>query len=371
MCDRVRLTHAGTGGVLSAWHLSIKGAKFRALAAALLVLLADAFLLQLVSATRPVQIVPDEWVIHYVTQAPLPPGETLTDREPDPMFGVSRVSCRAAPDAAPAMSTPLQGTPVEPTRFARCTFSRFSFAYLFSEGRPLVMAQPYVLAYLAAVPSPWAPDYQFLTGAVGKHQAELAATLPARGSLLDVSARLGYVACTTLVALLLFRSMRSLPTVRLGFAWAALRRSPAAATLMLAAAALPVAAWLGLAGPPQIEAIPSGVPVGTEALLWSLAFICILAPLTEEILFRAWLIPHLGQVFRTEVAGALSVVAFVAVHWPFDPLASLFGTVVAGCLFTVIWMQTRSLWLCFLAHAFWNLGVTIRDEGLAKMFFSL
>ena len=79
--------------------------------------------------------------------------------------------------------------------------------------------------------------------------------------------------------------------------------------------------------------------------------ICIVAPLAEEMLFRAFLYPPLkrlcGRVWGIIFSGAL----FALIHmnaWTFIPLC------IGGIGFTWLYDRYGSLWLNFCAHLIWN-----------------
>jgi membrane protease YdiL (CAAX protease family) len=80
-------------------------------------------------------------------------------------------------------------------------------------------------------------------------------------------------------------------------------------------------------------------------------FIVITAAVTEEVLYRAYAV-GIGQFLLGSlwVACAVSVVAFTVAHfkWGFAHLVPVF---VSAVVVTLLFVFTRNLWLCILAHA--------------------
>lgn len=80
------------------------------------------------------------------------------------------------------------------------------------------------------------------------------------------------------------------------------------------------------------------------------AFIVITAAVPEEIIYRGCAIALGSAVFGSLwVAAALSVVAFTLAHfrWHASHLLAVF---VTGTIMTALFLGTRDLWACMLAH---------------------
>ncbi len=81
----------------------------------------------------------------------------------------------------------------------------------------------------------------------------------------------------------------------------------------------------------------------------------VIAPLTEEPLFRGIILRGLLSRYRPATAVALTALLFAALH--VDPW-QLLSAMVAGILFGWMYLRTGSLAMCVLAHAMYNgLGV--------------
>lgn len=90
----------------------------------------------------------------------------------------------------------------------------------------------------------------------------------------------------------------------------------------------------------------------------------VLAPITEEILFRGVLLPGLLRNYRPAVAIGQSALLFGILH--FNPAQSL-NAFFMGLLLGWVYYQSRSLWLCIGLHGLHNsLALGIRMvPGLA------
>ena len=109
----------------------------------------------------------------------------------------------------------------------------------------------------------------------------------------------------------------------------------------------------------------AGVPplpladVAIELPLALMASISLIVPLMEETAFRAWLIPIAGKVLGPAAAVAFSSVIFALGHGALDGLHLAFYA-AAGLVFSLVWMRTRSLLACVVAHAGYNSWVTLQ-----------
>ncbi len=86
-------------------------------------------------------------------------------------------------------------------------------------------------------------------------------------------------------------------------------------------------------------------------LLGRVFLLVIVAPLTEELLFRGIILRGLLNRFRPVLAVVLTAFLFAAVHvnpWQF------FSPLLLGCAFGWFYLRTGSIALCVLAHAFSN-----------------
>jgi membrane protease YdiL (CAAX protease family) len=91
-------------------------------------------------------------------------------------------------------------------------------------------------------------------------------------------------------------------------------------------------------------------------LLIAISFICVLGPIAEEMLFRAFLYPPLLHHFKRPLAIVLCAAAFALAHmssWLFFPLF------IGGLGFTWLYDKYRNLWVNIIAHASWNTVVII------------
>jgi membrane protease YdiL (CAAX protease family) len=80
-------------------------------------------------------------------------------------------------------------------------------------------------------------------------------------------------------------------------------------------------------------------------------FIVITAAITEEVLYRAYAV-GVGQLLLGSVwvACALSVAAFTLAHYKWG-IAHMVSVLVPAVAFTLLFVLTRNVWLCIIAHA--------------------
>ena len=80
-------------------------------------------------------------------------------------------------------------------------------------------------------------------------------------------------------------------------------------------------------------------------------FIVITAAVTEEVLYRAYAV-GIGQLLFGSLwaACAVSVVAFTLAHFKWG-LAHLVPAFVSAVVLTLLFVLTRNLWACIVAHA--------------------
>lgn len=91
-----------------------------------------------------------------------------------------------------------------------------------------------------------------------------------------------------------------------------------------------------------------------------LGFVLLAASaLIEEILFRGLVLRELSGRFRGVTANFVASLLFVGVHWPHwfwsrglsaGVLADSMGVFLASLLFGWLYLRTRSVWPCFMAH---------------------
>lgn len=86
--------------------------------------------------------------------------------------------------------------------------------------------------------------------------------------------------------------------------------------------------------------------------------------LIEEILFRGLILHELAERLRGLPANLIASLLFVGVHWPHwlwsrgldsGVVADSVGVFLVSVLFGVVYLRTRSIWPCFIAHVVNNL----------------
>jgi uncharacterized protein len=92
----------------------------------------------------------------------------------------------------------------------------------------------------------------------------------------------------------------------------------------------------------------ANVAVKIDSLpLYILALAVIFAPLTEELLFRALLVPRFGVV--------LSALLFGAMHFSYGSVVEVVGVAMVGVLLGFVYQRSKSITPCILIHLVYNL----------------
>ncbi|MGG2932635.1 CPBP family intramembrane glutamic endopeptidase [Bacillus pacificus] len=84
--------------------------------------------------------------------------------------------------------------------------------------------------------------------------------------------------------------------------------------------------------------------------------VVIFAPIVEEIVFRGFLLHRLAYKFGLPAAIVLSSITFGILH-----IQNVFGAIIIGFVYCVIYVQTESLIAPILIHFIWNLLTGIKD----------
>lgn len=95
------------------------------------------------------------------------------------------------------------------------------------------------------------------------------------------------------------------------------------------------------------------MPITRQDVLATLVPAVLFAPLVEEYLFRALLLERMTRVIGPVPALLWSSMIFVGIHLPFT-VETAVGLLLASLGFGLLWLHTRSLLVCFVAHAVFN-----------------
>ena len=107
--------------------------------------------------------------------------------------------------------------------------------------------------------------------------------------------------------------------------------------------------------------IPNAVSESThqEGFWLNLLTGVMLAPITEELLFRAGMYTYIRAKFDKRVAFVISTLIFALVHF-YMPLNFL-SCALAGVVFAIIYDKTGNIWYSIVAHALCNLEALMLD----------
>lgn len=112
----------------------------------------------------------------------------------------------------------------------------------------------------------------------------------------------------------------------------------------------------GPTNPSQINALEAIVGGNLPFICWSGLSACILAPITEELLFRGLLYGMLRSRFNIAVSVILSSLAFAGSHLDMGGFLQYFGL---GVIFSLAYERTRCLLISVLMHSLWNTWVMV------------
>ncbi len=128
-------------------------------------------------------------------------------------------------------------------------------------------------------------------------------------------------------------------------------------TLLVFGALVAVSAgWAALLDRTQSENLPEslGVDQSTAALVATAVLVTIVAPIAEELLFRAYVFPALRNWKGTWPAVLITGVLFGLLHVASSPAYALLPLAVFGALLCLLYLRTRSLYPCIVLHSLNN-----------------
>ena len=99
----------------------------------------------------------------------------------------------------------------------------------------------------------------------------------------------------------------------------------------------------------------TGEPVSVY-ILSQFIFVSTFAVLQEEIFFRGILLKYLYERFSAITSILIVSLIFALMHIfnPYMSWMSLISTIIAGILFSIMYLQTQTLWYPIFYHFFWN-----------------
>lgn len=85
-------------------------------------------------------------------------------------------------------------------------------------------------------------------------------------------------------------------------------------------------------------------------------FVSFFAVMQEEIFFRGIILKYLNERYSAVSSILIVSILFAIMHIfnPYINLMSFIATILAGILFSIMYLQTQTLWYPFFYHFFWN-----------------
>jgi membrane protease YdiL (CAAX protease family) len=114
-------------------------------------------------------------------------------------------------------------------------------------------------------------------------------------------------------------------------------------------------AWQSLSNPGREDLLKQlGTDRSTTLLLLSAGLVCVVAPISEEFLFRGFIFTALGNWRGTFPAAVLTGLLFGAVHAGSAPILDLVPLAALGFGLCLLYRRTGSLYPCIVAHSLNN-----------------
>jgi uncharacterized protein len=86
-----------------------------------------------------------------------------------------------------------------------------------------------------------------------------------------------------------------------------------------------------------------------------LIFTCLTAGITEELIFRGYLMPRLQLFFNNHYMSiAISSVLFGLMHFGYGTLVQIIGPIFIGTVFAVHYQKYRNIKILIFCHFFWD-----------------
>lgn len=86
-----------------------------------------------------------------------------------------------------------------------------------------------------------------------------------------------------------------------------------------------------------------------------LFFVCLTAGITEEFLFRGFLLPRLELVFKNyKYAIVASSIIFGLMHFSYETFAQVIGPILIGTIFAFHYYKYRSIKIVIICHFMWD-----------------
>lgn len=116
----------------------------------------------------------------------------------------------------------------------------------------------------------------------------------------------------------------------------------------------------------QSEVAQAFIPVFREHYV-VLVFTAITAGITEELMFRAYLIPRLQLVVKNAyVSVILSSVFFGLLHFGYGTALNVIGPILIGLIFGVHYVKYRNIKILMIAHFLWDYFILMLEQYLVS-----
>lgn len=91
-----------------------------------------------------------------------------------------------------------------------------------------------------------------------------------------------------------------------------------------------------------------------------LIFTCVTAGITEELIFRGYILPRLEVLFKdSKLSIIISSLLFGLLHYTYGTFAQIIGPVFIGLIFAFHYQKYRNIKIIILCHFLWDLTVLL------------
>lgn len=88
---------------------------------------------------------------------------------------------------------------------------------------------------------------------------------------------------------------------------------------------------------------------------WLIPVVCITAGVTEELLFRGYLMPRLEMLFNnSKLSIVVSSLLFGLMHFGYGTFAQIIGPFIIGLIFAIHYYKFRNIKIVMIVHFLWD-----------------
>ncbi len=312
---------------------------------AYILILLDSSVYKIVQHSLAAYTAPKTYHVQYVSWSPVGFGNSYHDNNPPVETTADEVRCRVLDALASDKVGSFNHQMYQQARVIDCEFLQHELRY-FSDS-PYSWIAPSVMKYLIELPLPWKLHLsESKTNVDSISGKDWAMIQQSRSQIVQLFATLS-------IPIFLLILIRWNPLIDLKQGIVNLKNDPLS---------MGVFVGLGLGfflviGTSLLIASDFNVLHTDKLVAWNWLG-SLQAPIAEEVIYRAWMIPMLSLFMRWPFAVIISALLFISDHrieYP-DIIALTFFSLSIG----VVWHRTQSLFVCIAIHLMFNLSVSMK-----------